>query len=372
MSHRRDLGGDDDALERWAAGRAPELLARAEAEAVAVLRETLVAASLDHARPSSQSRAFDRASAGTASSRTASSRPAPPPGDPPRSSRSDPAPADAPVPSHLEPTPTGTRQLVWAYCVLRSADAAPVGMNGVAADPVECVEAAELALLYSRVPAAEFATEPLTRNLNDLTWLERVARAHEAVLDTALAQSTIVPLRMCTIYETVEGAGAMLEEQRESLTHAVDALEGRLEWSVKVLIDPDRLMSAAGRAEDEAGDVAAAGEGGAYLQRRRAERGARAAAGRVAADTAQQVHARLQDWAIDARTRPPQNRELSGHEGEMVLNAAYLVERERTDELRQLVSELEEHHRDLGARIELTGPWPPYNFVPGADAAALA
>jgi hypothetical protein len=30
------------------------------------------------------------------------------------------------------------------------------------------------------------------------------------------------------------------------------------------------------------------------------------------------------------------------------------------------VAELEAHHRDLGARIELTGPWPPFNFVAGA------
>jgi hypothetical protein len=40
--------------------------------------------------------------------------------------------------------------------------------------------------------------------------------------------------------------------------------------------------------------------------------------------------------------------------------------------LRGLVDELETHHRALGARIELTGPWPPYNFVPSRGAGALA
>jgi hypothetical protein len=108
------------------------------------------------------------------------------------------------------------------------------------------------------------------------------------------------------------------------------------------------------------------------MLRRRLERHVRELADSVAAEVAQQVHARLQDWAIDAVTRPPQNRELSGHEGEMLLNAAYLVEADRLDELHALVSELEAHHRELGTRIELTGPWPPYNFVPGGDAEALA
>ena len=235
---------------------------------------------------------------------------------------------------------------------------------------IERVAAGGLAALISRVPAAEFAVEPLTRNLNDLAWLERVARAHEAVLDAALGLSTIVPLRMCTLFESDAGVREMLERQRDPLSEALAALDGRFEWAVKVLVDRDRVMDAARPHSRETAEAAPVGEGGAYLQRRRSERGVREAAGRVAADTAQQIHARLQDWAIDARTRPPQNRELSGHEGEMVLNAAYLVERDRTDELRRLVAELEEHHRELGARIELTGPWPPYNFV--ADDAASA
>ena len=45
----------------------------------------------------------------------------------------------------------------------------------------------------------------------------------------------------------------------------------------------------------------------------------------------------------------------------MVLNAAYLVE--DAAQLRARVAELQERHAALGARIDLTGPWPPYNFV---------
>jgi hypothetical protein len=350
VSHRPDPGGPTD-LKQWASERAPELIARAEAAAVAVLRDALVAASLaDTGLPHPQD--------------------VPPPQ--PGVSQGDPL-EDRWAPKSRPAQPSrDARELLWAYCVLRAGDCAPPGMDGITGRPVERIEAEHLTVLVSRVPAAEFSAEPLTHNLNDIAWLERVARGHEAVLDAALAQATIVPLRMCTIFENEAGVREMLDQQRESLTAALDALKGRLEWSVKVLVDRDRLMDAARPQRSEDDEVAAAGEGGVYLQRRRAERGAREAAGHLAADTAQQVHARLQDWAIDARTCPPQNRELSGHEGEMVLNAAYLVERERTDELRQIIAELEEHHRGLGARVELTGPWPPYNFVPAGDRSALA
>jgi hypothetical protein len=356
-------GPDHDApadLEQWAAQRAAQLVGRAEAQAVAVLRDALVAAGLRHAATTRDSPALDAAAAREAATGLDAATT--------REKAMAPGGATASE-AAVAPEP---QDLLWTYCVVRIDAAVPLGVAGIAASRVERIETDSLAALVSRVPAAQFAAGPLTDNLNDFAWLERVAREHEAVLDHALVQSTIVPLRMCTLFADPAGVREMLDRQSDSLSAALEALEGRFEWAVKVLVDRERLMHAARPPSSEAPASASAGEGSAYLQRRRTERSDREAASRLAADTAQQVHARLQDWAIDARTRPPQNPELSGHEGEMVLNAAYLVARERSDELREIVGELEKHHRHLGARIELTGPWPPYNFVPAAGTHALA
>jgi hypothetical protein len=344
-----------DELAGWAAEQAPRLRERAEAEAVRVLRDALVAAAL----------------------RESPEAPADPPPPPPAAVDRPPAPTPATAPAPAEPhAPSDAGELLWAYCVIRAGDAEPALPDGLhGSGPVERVEADGLAMIVSRVPRSEFGSGALQRNLNDMPWLERTAREHEAVLDAALLSATIVPLRMCTVYESAENATRMLAREKETLVGALGFLEGRLEWSVKVLAARDALMEIAG-AELEADEgqpapVEGHGEGGAYMLRRRRERQLRQRAQSIAADVAEQVHARLQDWAIDAVTRPAQNPELSGHEGEMLLNAAYLVEREQTDELRRLVDELEAHHRELGITIELTGPWPPYNFVPGGDARRL-
>jgi Gas vesicle synthesis protein GvpL/GvpF len=267
-------------------------------------------------------------------------------------------------------------ELLWAYCVLRAGDRHPSDLAGV--DPAAAVHAEDgggLVALVSLVPKAEFGSDALRRNLNDLEWLERVARAHEAVLEETLELSTLVPLRMCTLYESGESVRRMLERERDDLVDALDALDGRSEWAVKVLADRDKLREAARARSDSAGvrqrQLAEHGKGGAYMLRRRFERELRAAAHSLAAEIAGQVHARLQDWAIDAITSRPQNRELSGHQGDMLLNGAYLVERERVGELQELVRELEDDHSELGIRIELSGPWPPYNFVSRGDAATI-
>ena len=196
-----------------------------------------------------------------------------------------------------------------------------------------------------------------------------MARAHEAVLERALAESTIVPLRLCTIYESEDSVREMLEREHDSLARAIDTLAGRQEWGVKLLADDERLAEEARSRSAEAvaleDELGARTGGGAYMLRRRLERHVRDAVDALGSELAEQVHAQLQDWASDAVVLAPQNPELSGHEGRMLMNGAYLVEAERVDGLRALVAELEERHRALGARIQLTGPWPPYNFLPG-------
>ena len=330
-----------DELDRWAADRAGELIARAEAEAVAELKAALLRAATAATKPQAASTHDPRAGE-----------------TPPLAHRSAVEPPRALTPS--EPAPAG--DALWAYCVAR--DDAELKAGGAGVHPTgapEWLRGDGLAVLCSRVPLAEFGEEALRRNLNELPWLERTARAHEAAIGAAFARADVVPLRLCTIFADEAGARRMLAERRDVLAGALDALAGREEWSVKLLLDREAL--AAGL-RPPAEDPAEPGSGAAYLLLRREERRLREAVDDRAAQLAEDVHARLQERAVDARVRPAQNRGLAGYEGEMVLNGAYLVERDHGDGLRALVAELEERHRDLGARIELGGPFPPYSFVP--------
>jgi Gas vesicle synthesis protein GvpL/GvpF len=337
-----------DELDRWASTRAPDLLALAEAAAVDELKRALLKAALERHAAQAQARPDAQ--------RTAQSG----------ARRPDRRAAAGPVPER-DPAPAGDG--IWAYCITRGSDAP--AMEGVHGSQVERVEEGGLAVLVSRVPLSEFGEAALRRNLNDLDWLERVARDHEAVLESALEEGTIVPLRICTIFADEGGAARMLAEQRSALETALDVLDGRQEWGVKLTVDRAALEAAARERAPDASDEELEGRsaGGAYMLRRRQERQLREAADRLAGGIAEDVHARLQDWAADAVVNPPQNPELSGHEGDMLLNAAYLVEAAKVERLHELVAELRERHRELGARLELTGPWPPYNFVPRTESA---
>ncbi|KNB52281.1 GvpL/GvpF family gas vesicle protein [Streptomyces caatingaensis] len=262
-------------------------------------------------------------------------------------------------------------ELLYAYAVARDGGSpadVPETLTGVADEPVVPVRHAGFAALVGRVPAAEFEEDALRERLEDLAWLERVARGHQRVVDAAVsAFSCALPLRLATVYRDEEGVRRMLADGSASLGSALDRLEGRVEWGVTVYAlpppnppdPPDPLELSPTPSPPES---APAPSGRDYLRRRGAQRRAREADARRAGRAAEAVHDTLSPLAEEVRLHPPQDSRLSDHPGHNLLNAAYLVPRERTEEFTRTVAALTDDAPD-GLRIRLSGPWAPYSFV---------
>jgi hypothetical protein len=253
---------------------------------------------------------------------------------------------------------------LWTYCILPESDAiaAANGIEGVEpGSRVEAVSDGDLAALVSLVPLPEYGDERLRSHLEDLAWVERTARRHEAVLEAALREATIVPLRLCTLYRTTEGVRRLLRENRGALHDGLGSVAGCIEWGVKVFVEPSTQLSAP-LPEPPSGDR----RGARYLLRRQQERALADKASEVRTRCVEVVHQRIAALARSSTTNPPQRPEVHGRDLTMLLNAAHLIERDRTGELRTTVGTLQEEWSALGFAIELTGPWPPYNFVSGA------
>lgn len=280
-----------------------------------------------------------------------------PRGDASRPQRLDPVP---PPPSPREPSALG----LYLYGVVR-ADVRITGeLDGVDAHyEVFLLEGNELAAIVSSVPLDEFGEEQLRENLNDVAWLEQKARAHEAVLEAMLESTTVVPTRLCTIFHDEKHLREMMGREGAVLVEALERLDGKSEWGAKAFAEPGALDRAAAERAGEESAGEALSPGAAYMDRRRREARGREEAEEIADGWAQQIHERLADGAAEALLNPLQRREVSGHAGDMLLNGVYLVEDAGVEQLRQLAAELDEDYRGRGVSVQLTGPWPAYNFV---------
>lgn len=254
---------------------------------------------------------------------------------------------------------TGT----YVYAISRGLDPGRLrGLSGVTGAPVRAVEHVGLAALVSTVDLTEFGEEPLRRNLEDLGWLEATARAHHRVVDAAAGSTPVAPLRLATVYRGDERVRELLGERREAFAAALSRVAGRTEWGVKAYADPGAFT---GETAEDAGRpgtaTGGARPGTAYLLRRRSQWRSREEGQRGAAARAEEIDAALRGVAVASRRHRPQDPRLSGHEGWMVLNGAYLVDDARTEDLRSAVARLGDENP--GVRLELTGPWAPYSFA---------
>ena len=273
-------------------------------------------------------------------------------------------------------TPAATASLSrnglgWYLYGVAAADEAPArlgaGLAADAAQEIELVAEGPLVGVTSRVSLQEFDEPALPERLRDATWLEEKIRAHEQVLERVLEDASVVPCRFCTVYRSEVELRRFLSQRREVLQAALDRVRGKVEVGVKAFIDRDRFASAQAKQNDDIRQLEnqfSAAEGGrAYLERRRLEQRVASELEGFRGEAAGRLHARLLAAAEDGLALPLQAPELSGREEEMVFNGAYLVTADRVA-FEEALASLGRDLRDDGVDLELTGPWPPYNFVP--------
>jgi hypothetical protein len=258
----------------------------------------------------------------------------------------------------------------YLYGVIAAARAPARVDAGISVDPaheVELLAEGPLAALASKVSLEEFDEARLPERLNDPAWLERTIRAHEQELEHALASASVVPFRFCTVYRSEAELRRFLSERGGDLAELLRRVEGKIELGVKAYVDRERFAGALAERSAQARELearVAATEGGrAYLESRRLEQLVTKELERLAAEVVDASHARLVAAAEEGTLGPLQSPEVSGRSEEMLLNGAYLVPAAGTG-LEDVVAELAERYGELGVSYEVTGPWPPYNFVP--------
>jgi hypothetical protein len=138
------------------------------------------------------------------------------------------------------------------------------------------------------------------------------------------------------------------------------------EWSIKGLLDRKQAGEAlmAARLAAQQGQLATLPPGTRYFQEQRIRSAAEKELSLWLDQTCQQVASELRKQASDFRECQVVPREPPESGTEVVLNWAFLLPRGTTAAFRLRIDQVNESHATRGLVLKLSGPWPPYRFVP--------
>ena len=262
-------------------------------------------------------------------------------------------------------------EALYVYCI---AETAPTRQIVAEATPpaleddngLQVLDVGDFAAVTSKVPLSMYGEESLNENLSDATWTAMRAMRHERVVEHFAKRTSVVPLRFGTIYLTRDGVKQMLSDKALELRAIINRLRDCEEWGVNLFSDREKLLEAithlSPRLREIAGEAQNASPGQAYLLQKKVQ-GLRADEARTElARMIDEVEANLSKQTKGAKRLRVLKVEAT-ESGELKAKFAFLVERSCFDEFRREAERIAQDKNEVGIRLELTGPWPAYNFT---------
>jgi hypothetical protein len=252
-------------------------------------------------------------------------------------------PVPGPVPVREEQQGSGQ----YVYCIVQTEESLNFGPIGIGSEPseVRSVNYRDIAAVTSDTPLEVY--DPTRENV----------LAHERVNEVVMQRFTVIPMSFGTVFKTAEDIVELLRSAYDAFRDVLIKMEGKLEFGLKVLWEPDQVIGEIEK-EDEnlrrLREEISSQKGSTYF--------ARMQYGRLVESLLQERSQRLVGEMLNELAGVSVASRANKPIGEkMILNAAFLVARDREEEFDAKVKEIGGRYENLV--FKYTGPWPPYNFV---------
>lgn len=257
---------------------------------------------------------------------------------------------------------------VYLYCFTRAGAARKIAAAGVdERSVVTALEGSAAAAVVSTIAIQDFAGDGAAADVQDPQQLVLRACRHEQVIEEVMREAPVLPVRFGTVFSSGQLLEEFLAGKEQEVARILDHISDKEEWAVKGFLDSTRArdwLMASDPALAESRRCLPEAPGARYLQQKRLDARADEAVRSWRRQLVGEVWTRLEPHVVDACALRPQPGNLTGRNDEMVLNVAYLMLKGNLDAFRKEVEAVGSAYAQQGLTLELTGPWPPYNFCP--------
>lgn len=242
-----------------------------------------------------------------------------------------------------------TEEGKYIYCIMDSSHPQSLGPLGIGGrgDEVYTICFDDIAALVSNAPIKKYR---ISRE-NSLT--------HEKAIEAVMAEHTVLPVRFATVTEDEEKVMKILEAEYERFRELLNQMKGKIELGFKAIFKEDVVYK---DILEKYENIRALKEKIAPLppekthhQRMKIGEMVEAALQQEKQIVEEDILNTLSPLAVEVKTNDPYG-EL------MIINAAFLVEKEKEAEFDSQIQELGDKYGEK-VKFKFVGMLPPFNFI---------
>ncbi len=239
----------------------------------------------------------------------------------------------------------------YIYCIIRHSDPIAFGPIGIGkrADMVYGVSYKDISAIVSNSPVIRYEA----RRVN--------MTAHEMVVEEVMKHFTVLPVRFSTISESNEDSAIrrILEKNYDKFSNLLKEMDGKKELGLKAIAVEETIYK---HILEKYHDISTLKEKIAHLQPEKTYH-QRMRIGEMVETALQEENELFKNYILKLLTPHSEDKKINdNYGGRMILNAAFLIKKEKEPELDELTNELDNKYKGL-ITFKYVGTLPPYNFV---------
>jgi hypothetical protein len=237
----------------------------------------------------------------------------------------------------------------YLYCILDGAQNHNLGNIGLFGNKTYAIAYKDISAIVSNIPFKDIKPE-----------IETIT-SHQRVIDESRAHGTILPARFGTIFKSEDGVKKMLAKSYKEMRSKIAKLEDKDEFGLKVIIDKSDLkkLESTSLANPEIKkikkEISSSGKGTAYFLKMKMDEAIKNQTYKKIDQLSGHLHREIAKDAVESCL-------LRADFDQIVLNAAYLVNRGSASKFHKKIDELKHKYEGYGLVLHLSGPWAPYSF----------
>ena len=253
---------------------------------------------------------------------------------------------------------------IYVYCI---SNTPPVLGCDIEFEGLETLILNNFYVIIKYVSESEFSEEKYKKNLADIQWIEMNEREHMKRISLIMKSSTVIPCKFGTIFNTKTDLEKFITDYSDFLIEKFHHIEGKEEWMVKIYCDRKVLNEQIDELSEEAAtlekQIMASSPGKAFLLKRKKTELIENEMDRLCKIYGQKYYDEFEILSESTSLNNLLPKEFTGRGETMILNAAFLVNKDKMTDFKNTVETLRKKDGNSGFIIEITGPCPPFSFI---------